>query len=285
MPVSDQHPTVEYPSLKLYVGRPTAQPQDDRGRLHRHSNYELTWLAKGRASIMIDFQTYDITAGTLTFVLPGQLHQLAVEWPEADLFVLGFQAELFELGGSSQHFLNDLAFLEIGAVPLLTVAEAEQPLLNSLFGTIRQRFEELGPNEIGLLLSYLTTILLEIKRVHHTTLPLEPMTPARALTKSFRQAIEIHYQERLSVNEYADMLGVTSNHLVRTVRQTTGTPPGQMLHERLLLEAKRLLVYSSDPVADIASKLAFNTPSQFGHWFKRLAGESPQNFRHSLLNE
>ena len=96
---------------------------------------------------------------------------------------------------------------------------------------------------------------------------------------NFAKYVEQHYLKRRQVKVYADMLGVTANHLVETVRQTTGMTPGRILSDRLMLEAKRLLVHTQQSLSEIAYHLAFSDPSQFGRWFKNTGGLSPGKFR------
>ena len=81
------------------------------------------------------------------------------------------------------------------------------------------------------------------------------------------------------MQEYASLLGVTTNHLVKTVRQTTHTTPKQMLQARLLLEAKRLLVHTPYPVNQISDLLQFQNSTSFARWFKNQTAQTPSQFR------
>jgi AraC-like DNA-binding protein len=95
--------------------------------------------------------------------------------------------------------------------------------------------------------------------------------------------VEQHYRGRKQVRDYAELLGVTPNHLVETVRRTLGKTPGQLLSARLLLEAKRLLVYTPQTVAEIGYALNFTSPAQFGRWFQNLEGCPPGHFRQTFV--
>ncbi len=100
-----------------------------------------------------------------------------------------------------------------------------------------------------------------------------------ALTRQFMRLVEQHYLDTTSVADYAAMLHVTTNHLIKTVRVCLGQPAGQIIRERLLVEAKRLLRYSDLPVAEIAARLNFEDPSYFSRYFKEKTGSTPSEFR------
>ena len=135
-----------------------------------------------------------------------------------------------------------------------------------------------------LLRAYLNLILVEAQNAIQTKPALQtkkPPAPIR-LTRKFRLAVESDYIERKQVQDYADQLGVTTNHLVETVRESSGFTPKQIIQERLLLEAKRLLAYLTLSAAEIGSELSFRNPSQFGRWFRTNAGVAPGQFRQQI---
>ncbi|MDB6080659.1 MAG: AraC family transcriptional regulator, partial [Akkermansiaceae bacterium] len=78
---------------------------------------------------------------------------------------------------------------------------------------------------------------------------------------------------------YAKMLGVTSGHLNDTVSAQTGRPAGALIRERILLEARRLLLHSELQIAEIAYHLGFGDPSYFARFFRREDGRPPGDFR------
>ena len=82
-----------------------------------------------------------------------------------------------------------------------------------------------------------------------------------------------------AVQDYANMIGISSSHLTDTVKAVTGFTPGQLIRQKLALEAKRLLVHSNATVAEIGYRLNFYDASYFGRFFKREVGMSPAAFR------
>jgi AraC family transcriptional activator of pobA len=81
------------------------------------------------------------------------------------------------------------------------------------------------------------------------------------------------------VKDYAAMLSVTPTHLSRRVKAVSGRTAGDVIFDRIMLEAKRQLVFTDKPVAEIAYGLDFSSPSYFTRFFTRQAGETPKAFR------
>jgi AraC family transcriptional regulator, transcriptional activator of pobA len=95
--------------------------------------------------------------------------------------------------------------------------------------------------------------------------------------------VEDNYQNNLSVNEYADKLAITPNHLTQTVNQLTGKTSSQIIKSKQVLEIKRLLVHTNLTVTEIANRLNFPDQSYFTRFFKRETGVSPLQYRFKAL--
>jgi AraC family transcriptional activator of pobA len=95
----------------------------------------------------------------------------------------------------------------------------------------------------------------------------------------FIKLVERHYLEHLSVEDYAHRVGVSSSYLNSLCRQLAGQTALQVIHQRLLLEAKRELIYTGITISQLSDKLGFSDPTYFSRFFKRLSGQSPNAFR------
>lgn len=271
---------IDFPDWAVYIRRTRSRPSGQLGELHFHPHYEIVWLAKGQAEFFSDFQRYPLNTGSLAFIKPGDLHTWFGDWSQFHLHVIGFQSNVLGMWPS----LPNLPFFEVGAAPFLPVANAEQEVMGTLFDGMLQRSKQTDGDPI-ILGGYLYTILLETRRLYLQQSPQTLALPSQTLITRFRNLLESHYKERWQVSAYAQHLFVTTNHLVKIVRQATGQTPGQMAQERMYLEARRLLAYSEMPVQEISEELAFPSPTQFGQWFKKLAGASPTQFRADIAKQ
>ncbi|WP_163576188.1 helix-turn-helix domain-containing protein [Halomonas faecis] len=96
---------------------------------------------------------------------------------------------------------------------------------------------------------------------------------------NYQALIEAQFRQQPSIEAFADQLGMTSAHLNTLCRRLAGRSALQLLHERLLLEAKRQLTYTNMTISQVADSLGFSEPAYFTRFFKRLTGLSPREFR------
>ncbi|RVU05925.1 helix-turn-helix domain-containing protein [Novosphingobium umbonatum] len=100
-----------------------------------------------------------------------------------------------------------------------------------------------------------------------------------ALVARFRRLVDAHFREGWSVTTYAAALATTPPTLTRACRQVLGKAPGDVVQDRLLLEAMRLLTYTTSSVGQIAQSLGFADPAYFARFFKARSGSTASDFR------
>jgi AraC family transcriptional activator of pobA len=102
------------------------------------------------------------------------------------------------------------------------------------------------------------------------------------LVQRFRSLLELHLRQHRPLAFYAERLDVTADHLSRVCRSVTGLSALDLLHERMLVEARRLLAYTQAPVAEVATELGFDDAAYFSRFFARRGGQSPIAYRAAL---
>ncbi|MEM9773736.1 MAG: helix-turn-helix transcriptional regulator [Chloroflexota bacterium] len=279
-------PHAQQLSIKAYIGQGSSQFCCVDRQFHRHAFYEIAWVSHGASSYVVDFQRYQVPARSLVFISPGQVHQWHDIREKSQLTVVGFLPELFAIDLTDvQKTLIDLPFFVEDAAPVYTVSKELAPIFDQHFKTAVDRAYVDPSQSETLIRAYLNLILIEAQNTlanHPAPKVTDQPAPIR-LTRRFRLSVEKHFLQRIQVQDYADQLGVTTNHLVETVRQTAGRTPKRIIQDRLLLEAKRLLAYSTLSAAEIGNELSFPNSSQFGRWFRTNEGVAPGRFRQQVL--
>ena len=101
--------------------------------------------------------------------------------------------------------------------------------------------------------------------------------------KRFYQLIEENYQHNYNVNQYAEMMHISPTYLTQTTKRLTGKTSNEILHDKLILETKRLLTQTTLDIQEISAMLNFADQSYFTKFFKKATGMTPLIFRNHTL--
>ena len=105
------------------------------------------------------------------------------------------------------------------------------------------------------------------------------LQPADATVARLRALVDEFFRKERQLGFYAEQLGMTIDRLNDHVKRATGVTAGHLVSQRVLSEAKRQLVFTAQPIQDIANELAFSDPSHFARFFRKHTGTTPHEFR------
>lgn len=109
--------------------------------------------------------------------------------------------------------------------------------------------------------------------------------PQQILFQKFIQLVNNFYIEKRTIEEYAEMLNITPNHLSQSVKVASGKNALSFVNDRLMSEAKALIQFTDYDIAEIAYQLNFSDPANFGKFFKKHTDMTPLEFRKSKKQE
>jgi AraC-like DNA-binding protein len=98
----------------------------------------------------------------------------------------------------------------------------------------------------------------------------------------FNQLVDEYYDQLHQVKEYAELTGDSPVQLNRAIKEVTGKTASEIIIERLILEAKRLLLFSDLSNKEVAYKLGYEDPSYFARIFRKRTGLAPTDFRNKM---
>jgi AraC-like DNA-binding protein len=248
---------------------------------HRHDFFEIIWVRHGSGEVSSDFRTHPVRPCTLFFSAPGQIHAWKLAAP-ARGHIASFREEFLGVTGEDPSLLGKMPFFYGGAQsPLLHLDTRESRRVDQVFRQISLEAAELLPGRDDLVRSYLTILLTHARQAfgRRAAGKATDLPPVDLLSQRFRLALEERFSMLREVNDYAQLLGVSRTHLNDHLQQNLGRTASELIQERVVLEAKRLLLHSALTVAQIAYRLRFQDPSHFGRFFRRVAGCTPGVFR------
>ncbi len=252
---------------------------------HRHDNYELFWIAKGNGKLIVDFDEFEIIPPMVLLFSPGRVHGWRIEdTPEG--FVIRLSNEFFALESrdAAEQISDVSVFCSIGGDPVIYLDEQQNKQFDIISNAAYQEFCSNQLERSSALRSYVRLWLVNAHRAAEINRPNQTQTATYYLTRRFLLLVEEHYREGLSVKDFAGRLQVSPNHLSAILKETIDKTPGEVIRERMIIEAKRLLRYSDMNISDIAFDLNFEDPSYFARFFRKYSGQTPSDFRESALN-
>jgi len=257
----------------------------DRSRLHqfkikphRHRGlHQLFFLTHGDGKARLDTQEVSLKAPCILLVSEMSVHDF--DWQSnIEGYILTISTSLCQKLAAQIESISALFHSTRLYSPQDNLAIQKQ-LFQQLFHEFQQ--QKIGRNDA--LETLLSLILIELVRseqqVEHGTKGIDKRTH---YLHQFTQLIEQHYQTQQPVSLYAKALNITPTHLNTLCRELTSRSALALVHERLLLELKRNLLYSDSTISEIAWALNFSEPAYFSRFFKRMTGVSPREFRNQF---
>ena len=254
-------------SLKKYI-RDTPR--------HCLTYYDITFILEGDGSFALDQYEFPVASNELYFTVPGQIRG----WKVADIpqgLVLIFEEEFLCSFFSDPLFVKKLSFfINRQAPPRLSLTGEQGKYLFNIMLQIEQEISD--SKETHLLRALLYQVLAWLNNAYRTFYQLTDK-PQSGKTARFTQLVESHFCSEHKVSFYSSELCITSGYLNDLVKKESGISAKQYIINRLMTEAKRLLLSSELPVSEIAWKLGFSDPSYFIRLFRNETGFSPLAFR------
>ncbi len=164
----------------------------------------------------------------------------------------------------------------------LLLPPADEVVVDDLLLKLEAEYQRPGEWQHQLLSAYLTVLLTHLSRLYTEQFPGGEPSADQRLLRTYRSRIEEHFRELHEVSAYAELLHISAGHLSEVVKAQSGRSAIKHLHERLVLEAKRLLFYTPQALKEIAFDLGFSDASYFNRFFKRETGLTPAEYRASI---
>jgi AraC family transcriptional activator of pobA len=249
---------------------------------HRHEFYHIVWVVAGSGHHIIDSVRYDVRANTLFFMAPGQIHDFVLS-DDATGYTISFSSEFFAFKVQNRYTETEIPvydFARIANTVYMSTAQAND--LHRVLDGIVDEYDGEQPGYEDVVWSYLRVFLIKSARMGKASAADIGSSRSVLLSRRFRSMLEKHFRTANETTDYARMLNVTERALNEATRQALGSTAAKLIRERIMLEAKRMLLHSEANVAEIAIELAFDDPAYFSRCFRKHTGRSPIDFRRSL---
>lgn len=240
--------------------------------------YSIYWIKEGNGAYHVDFKSYSFEGNTLFFLSPGQVFSVDSEKVK-EAYKLTFLRDFYCIQTHDKEVsCNGVLFNNIYDTPFLKPSDKDVLKLDFILSSLVDEFQQAETGQYDMLQAYLKQFIIHavrIKKEHHQVKD----DVESQLFKDFSLLVEQNYKTQHSVTEYANRLGVSPKSLTKNFQKIGTQTPSDLIKNRIILEAKRQLIYSSNSVKQIAYNLGFNDPAYFSRFFTKSTTKSPLLFK------
>lgn len=247
---------------------------------HSHNFYLCVVFTAGTGTHEIDFHSYNISPGKVFFLQPGQTHFWHFKSPPQG-YIFFHSQEFYEMQYLN-HTLKSFPFYYSYQNPPLLDLNAEQLTeINQNFKDIHIEYQQSQLFRTLRIVNIINGIYIKLTRIYIADINIEMLVSSNysKTLEHLEKLINAYFYTEKSPKFYANKLNITTKHLNRITQKTINKTTSQLISERVLLEAKRLIVHSDNNLAGIANILEFSDYAYFSKFFKSKIGINPIDFK------
>lgn len=251
---------------------------------HQTDFYQIFWIQEGCLSLMVDFNELQLTPDSLLFLGKEKVRQFN-STSNCSGKILLFTENFFCKKDSDIDFLQKLTLFDYNLLrPSLITITPKENILITLFNIIERELNI--PSDLfqyDILRNCLHNLLLHAERnvLRHNYRNIKKDSNS-IYALQFRDMVETSYKHLKLVQEYAIKMNISKEKLIQSVTRNLGDTPKRIIDQRILLEAKRLLIHTNKSVKEISFELGFDESTNFVKYFKKHQKTTPKEYRQNF---
>jgi AraC-like DNA-binding protein len=251
-----------------------------------HKHYIKVLFLPAGYQIQVDLKAYTVTQPSLFFITPNQHLHIKKMGSEGGYFIY-YNRDFYCIQIHDEEVACDgLLFNNIHNMPQVVLEEAEIPFFDYIFG---QMVDEFGQNDSSLeemIRTYLKQLFIKSVRIwkrQNLAKELAEQNSDLEFFRKFTLLVEEYYKQKHNVADYAELLFMAPKTISHKFKRLRLPQPNEVIKNRIVLEAKRLLAHTSLTSKEISYELGYEDPAYFSRLFLQKAGETPSRFRTKFL--
>jgi AraC family transcriptional activator of pobA len=244
---------------------------------HQLQAYTLLFIQDGSGSLQVDQHTIMLTPASVICIQPDNVISFCIE-NNIKARMLCFTESFFSLRYNN-NVLYQFEWLRFSTEKATALSKEQFIKCSTILQFMNDEFQQNYNHGEKVIRSYLNILLFELDKNFKRDVP--PVKPGSSEEKiiHFEKLIELNYQQHKNPSWYANQLHISVNYLNKLCQTLRNNTSSEIIRKRVLIEAKRMLYYTSLSVAEIAYELGFDSSSYFITFFKKHSGVTPEMFR------
>ena len=250
------------------------------------SCYTFVWNQGAPMRWEVDMIPLVIPSQAIFSLSPRQI--ISIPQSDDNYIVVQFNREFYCVQDHDHEVsCNGLLFNGVLSAPMLLLDESEQRSFGVLLEIIKEEFNQKDDVQLEMLKTVLKRFIIKCTRLARLQFSDQLVSP-QGLDgiRLFSALVEKHFRNMHKVSDYADLMHKAAKTLSNIFNELGERTPLQIIHDRIVLEAKKLLLYTDKSSKEISFELGFSDPVQFSRLFKNETGLTPGDFKkNGLLKE
>jgi AraC-like DNA-binding protein len=232
-------------------------------------------------NLQIDDRNLAIQPGTITCTT--YLHKVQIMGTVDGLKLLYFNREFYCVHtNDSEVSCNGLLFFGSNTSPVLDLNDEETDRLRTLFSVLADEFTVKDTNQEEMLRILLKRFIIRCTRLaRKQILKSDEKNSEIDLIRHFNVLVEEHFKTKKTVSEIAELMHKSPKTVTNVFSKYSDDSPLQVIHKRVIMEAKRMLFYTDKTSKEIGYELGYSDPAQFSKLFKNHTGKTTTTFKKS----
>lgn len=247
---------------------------------------KILYLSKGY-KLTVDFTSYTTHQPTLFFVAPNQFLKIENYGQERG-YLIFYNRDFYCIQIHDQEVAcNGLLFNNVQNMPIVNVAKDDTEFIDHLFRQMESEFKLQDTSLEEMSRTYLKQLLIKATRMwkkQHFKKAVQEKSIDLEFFRKFTLLVDAYYNTKHTVADYADVLSMAPKTVTHKFKRLSLPQPNEVIKNRIILEAKRLLVHTTMTAKEIAHELGYDDPAYFSRQFQIKTGESPSGYRSKYLS-
>lgn len=250
---------------------------------HRTNFYHILWFQNCSPTHLVDFIPIPVKHNSILFLNKDTV-QLFDKTEEIGGIAILFTDDFFSQSAEDLKFLRStILFNDLFSVSQIEI-DANGSLIE-VFSLMETEWQQAKDNyQAEILQNYLHNFLLLAERERRKQNFIEIKKGADLdYVLLFKDLLENQFKTNRQVSQYASQISITKKRLNQATSKVLGKSPKEMIDERVLLEAKRLLAHTTESIKEIGFSLGFEEPTNFIKYFRKHQKVTPVEFREKIF--
>ncbi len=247
---------------------------------YKDAFFHITFATSMDAILTINDKKYDCRKGGLFFfIAPEQL----IHWKRGTIdwkgFVMLIKPKFITYSIQGSQLLKDLMLFEKEGINVSQSDNEDERDFVTILEKILFEYKNDKPMKFEIIRLYLKILLIQAQRINLKIIDTSFPKRQDDIVYNFQSLVNKFFSEKKAVYDYAQELNINEKYLNQILKKQTGKTAASIIRERIILEAKCLLLHTNLDISEIAYELNFEEPSNFMRFFKTYEKVTPTEYR------